>query len=111
MAHDTSPTPDPGENPDLLTRSLDFPVVGLGATAGGLAALALFINPCASRFGHGLRGGGAPFAQAQKRCEGFDAHLTKPLGFDALRKTGADLQRHTAQPPGLGTAPDAGPDA
>ena len=48
MAHDISPAPAPEpapeENEKLSTSHLDFPVVGLDASAGGLAALELFLD-------------------------------------------------------------------
>ena len=40
--------------------------------------------------------------------EGFDAHITKPVDFDILRKVVVGLQLHAAQAPGLGSDPDAG---
>ncbi len=39
------------------------------------------------------------------RREGFDAHVTKPVDFDALRKTVAGLQLHAAGTPAPGAAP------
>lgn len=44
MAPDTARAPDPEEDDTLLTSQLDFPVVGLGASAGGMAALELFLD-------------------------------------------------------------------
>lgn len=41
---DTARAPDPEEDETLQTSHLDFPVVGLGASAGGLAALELFLE-------------------------------------------------------------------
>ena len=35
---------DPEERPDLVVRSLDFPVVGIGASAGGMNALLGFFE-------------------------------------------------------------------
>ena len=50
MAQDTPPPSDPEEHQNLLTSHLDFPVVGIGASAGGMAALELFLDhmPCDS---------------------------------------------------------------
>jgi two-component system CheB/CheR fusion protein len=36
--------PDPETDPNIRTSSLDFPVVGIGTSAGGLAALARFLE-------------------------------------------------------------------
>ena len=44
MAQETPPVPDPEEYKNLQTSHLDFPVVGLGASAGGLAALEAFLE-------------------------------------------------------------------
>lgn len=44
MAQDTPAASDPEEDSHLLTSQLDFPVVGLGASAGGMAALELFLD-------------------------------------------------------------------
>lgn len=44
MAQDTPAPSDPEEDGHLQTSHLDFPVVGLGASAGGLAALELFLE-------------------------------------------------------------------
>jgi chemotaxis response regulator CheB len=39
MTSTTNPDLDPEADPVLLRSSLDFPVVGIGASAGGLTAL------------------------------------------------------------------------
>ena len=44
MTQDTPAPSEPEENQDLLTSPLDFPVVGLGASAGGLAAVERFLQ-------------------------------------------------------------------
>ena len=44
MAQDTAHAPDPEEDETLQTSHLDFPVVGLGASAGGMAALEIFLD-------------------------------------------------------------------
>ena len=44
MAQDPPPASDPEEDHNLLTSHLDFPVVGIGASAGGMAALELLLD-------------------------------------------------------------------
>jgi len=44
MTQDTNPASDPEEDATLLPSELEFPVVGLGASAGGMAALELFLE-------------------------------------------------------------------
>ncbi len=44
MSDAQTPAQDPEERANLITGSLDFPVVGIGASAGGMAALLRFLE-------------------------------------------------------------------
>jgi two-component system CheB/CheR fusion protein len=45
------PAPDPEERPDLVRSALNFPVIGIGASAGGMAALLRFFENMPAKTG------------------------------------------------------------